>query len=60
MLAYENDWVATRSELEAMRRKLVRLGLPAQPPAEWVDLDSPFSAKRLQQDAQRTQTKQGD
>jgi hypothetical protein len=60
MLAYENDWLTTRSELEAMRRKLVRRGLPAQPPPEWIDTDSPFSAKRLQQDAQRTPTKQGD
>jgi len=48
MLAYENDWLATHSELEAMRRKLLRMGLSAEPPPEWVDEDSPFSAKRLQ------------
>ncbi|MBS0515615.1 MAG: hypothetical protein JSS16_09090 [Proteobacteria bacterium] len=45
-----DDQNATGNELEAMRRELVREGLPTEPPADWIDTRSPFSAERLRAD----------
>ena len=45
-----DDRMATGNELAAMRRAVVRKNLPTEPPADWVDTRSPFSAERLQQD----------
>ena len=48
--AYVADWIATRSELEAMRRMTLRAGLAATPPDDWIDRLSPFSEERLRSD----------
>lgn len=44
---------ATGNELEAARLAVERAGKPTQPPADWVDKRSPFSAERLANDARR-------
>ncbi|MBS0568820.1 MAG: hypothetical protein JSS59_15585 [Proteobacteria bacterium] len=50
LIARVDDQNATGNELEAMRRELVREGLPTEPPADWIDTRSPFSAERLRAD----------
>ncbi|MFT3790536.1 MAG: hypothetical protein QM741_05560 [Rudaea sp.] len=52
LVAQVDDRVATGSELEAMRRAVARANLPSEPPADWIDPRSPFSAERLRQDRQ--------
>ncbi len=49
-VAYVNDWCATNSEIEAMRRAVSRAGRAPRPPADWIDTQSPFSAERLRND----------
>ncbi len=38
------------SGIEAMRRVVARAGKPLEPPADWIDKNSPFSAQHLQSD----------
>ena len=52
ILAFQTDWIATGSEVEAMRLQLDRIGLPHIPPEDWVDASSPFSSERLRKDAE--------
>ncbi|MDR3387216.1 MAG: hypothetical protein P4L92_09205 [Rudaea sp.] len=47
-VARDNDWIETGSEIEAARRSIARAGKSTEPPTDWVDDRSPFSAKRLQ------------
>jgi hypothetical protein len=51
-VAHYHDWIDTRSELESLRRELVRNGIAATPPADWVDGASLFSAERRHADAE--------
>jgi len=46
-----HDWIDTGSEVESMRRALVRQGVAPTPPEDWVDTWSSFSAERLHGDA---------
>jgi hypothetical protein len=50
LIARMDDQYATGSELEAMRRELVRENTPLEPPAGWVDPHSPLSAEQLERD----------
>ena len=52
--AYQDDWIATGNELEAMRRAAQRAGIASQPPDGWVDRMSPLSARRIEQDVARS------
>lgn len=45
------DWIETGSEVESMRRALVRRGTAPTPPEDWVDASSSFTAERLHSDA---------
>ncbi|MGH8123446.1 MAG: hypothetical protein ACREPT_11825 [Rudaea sp.] len=49
-VTYVNDWCATNSEIEAMRRAVSRAGRAPRPPVDWIDTQSPFSAERLRND----------
>ena len=59
LIARMDDQDAAGSEVEAMRRELVRENLPTEPPADWTDARSLFSAERLHDDevALSTQSK---
>lgn len=48
--SYVAEWIATGSEIEAMRRMALRAGLAPTPPDDWVDRMSPFSEERLRND----------
>ena len=50
---YTQDWIATGSELGAMRAAVLRSGQSLTPSADWVDEQSPFSERRLQEDQKR-------
>lgn len=50
---FMRDFFATGNEIDAMRLAVTRAGKPLQPPADWVDARSPFSAERLANDARR-------
>ncbi len=52
-IAYLHDWYVTGNEVEAMRRAVARAGKPLEPPVDWIDKNSPFSAQRLQSDKDR-------
>lgn len=41
-----DDWIASGSEIEAMRRTVARAGLATSPPDDWVDRYSQFSEER--------------
>jgi hypothetical protein len=51
---YTQDWIATGSELSAMRAAVKRSGQALTPSADWVDEQSPFSERRLQEDQKRS------
>lgn len=51
---FHDDWIATGSEVTAMRRSVERAGLPLTPPGDWDDTQSVFSERRLHQDAAAT------
>lgn len=54
VLAFQNDWIDTGSEIEAIRRGVERAGLPTLPPADWAAAPfSPFGAGRLADREQR-------
>jgi hypothetical protein len=48
--SYQDDWFESRSEMEAMRRRVLRAGRPLSPPDGWVDDNSQFSDERLRSD----------
>jgi hypothetical protein len=50
IFAYQADWIDSNSETQAMRRRLVRNGIPTTPPDDWTDDSSPFSPERLGKD----------
>lgn len=47
VLAYHRAWVATGSELAAMRKVLVDAGAAITPPDDWIDDSSPLSEPHL-------------
>ena len=47
-----HDWIETGSEVESIRRSLVRAGIAPMPPEHWLDTWSLFSAERLRNDAE--------
>ncbi len=49
-ITYQKDWIATGSEMEAMRRRVAHSGKPLIPPEDWVDDNSLFSDERLRKD----------
>lgn len=51
IIACMQDWIASGSEIASIRNALARDGIALTPPPEWVDENSPFSAKRLRDDA---------
>jgi len=44
------DWIVSGSEIDATRYSLARRGIALTPPADWIDEDSPFAAKRPRDD----------
>jgi hypothetical protein len=54
-IGYHQAWVASGSELEAMRQAVGKAGKGLTPPDDWVDDFSPFSVERLRADEERLQ-----
>lgn len=52
-IAFMRDFYTTGNEIDAMRLAVARAGKPLEPPVDWVDKRSPFSAARLREDAHR-------
>jgi hypothetical protein len=46
----QDDWFESGSEMEAMRRRVLRAGKPVNPPDDWVDDNSQFSDEKLRGD----------
>jgi hypothetical protein len=51
---FQTDWSQTGSEMGAMRKAIERAGLPAEPPADWLDSSASFAPERLREDQERT------
>jgi hypothetical protein len=47
---FHDDWIASGSELTAMRLAVEHAKVAAAPPDDWVDTQSAFSAEHLRQD----------
>jgi hypothetical protein len=45
-VAYIKDWCASGSDRAAKTRALLRVGKPAEPPANWIDAWSPFQTDK--------------
>ena len=53
IIDFSKDWIATGSEFGALRLAMQRANIAMIPPADWVDEQSPFSERRVQEDQRR-------